>query len=136
MVPRPTHDINAPEAKTGDWNTIKTLMPYLWPHGEWGIKARVVTALICLAFSKIATVMVPVFYKDAVDLISEDQDFVVTALFGILIGIAGGELRGIILPPETRCNELFTYLVPVKSVGLPTFCGLVILTDFLNTLGI
>ena len=85
MVPRPTHNINTPETKTGDWNTIKTLMPYLWPHGEWGIKARVVTALICLAFSKIATVMVPVFYKDAVDLISKDQDFVVTALFGILI---------------------------------------------------
>lgn len=85
MVPRPTRNINTPETKTGDWNTIKTLMPYLWPHGEWGIKARVVTALICLAFSKIATVMVPVFYKDAVDLISKDQDFVVTALFGILI---------------------------------------------------
>jgi ABC-type transport system involved in Fe-S cluster assembly fused permease/ATPase subunit len=85
MVPRSTHDVNTTEAKTGDWNTIKTLMPYLWPHGEWGIKARVITALICLAFSKIATVMVPVFYKDAVDLISKDQDFVVTALFGILI---------------------------------------------------
>ena len=57
-------------------------------------------------------------------------------LLGILIGFCGAALRGIILPPETRCNVLFTYLLLVKSAGLPMFCGFTVFTVFLNTLGI
>ena len=88
MVPSSNYN----SAKTGltnnDWNTIKTLMPYLWPAKHWNIKARVIAALGCLTLAKIATVMVPVFYKDAVDLISQDQNFVISALFGVLVALS------------------------------------------------
>ena len=68
-----------------DWATIRTLLPYLWPKNELDVKARVLTALLCLGLSKLATVLVPVFYKEAVDLISTDGNFLLTSLIWILI---------------------------------------------------
>ena len=86
MPPRHAPDMSYRPSAKADWNTIRTLLPYLWPRGEWTIRARVVVALLCLITAKLATVMVPVLYKEAVDLISAEGAFVVTALVGILIG--------------------------------------------------
>ena len=107
--------------KNKDWKTIKTLMPYLWPENEWGIKARVLTALTCLALAKIATVMVPVFYKDAVDLISQDQKFVISALFGILIAYATARIAQ---QGFAELREFFFARVgqrAIRKVALKTF---------------
>ena len=116
---------NYNSAKTGltnnDWNTIKTLMPYLWPAKDWNIKARVIAALGCLALAKIATVMVPVFYKDAVDLISQDQNFVISALFGILVGYA---IARIAQQGFAELREFFFARVgqrAIRKVALKTF---------------
>ena len=35
-----------------DWQTVKTLFPYLWPQGEPGLRWRVVVAVIFLAAAK------------------------------------------------------------------------------------
>jgi ATP-binding cassette subfamily B protein len=104
-----------------DWNTIKTLMPYLWPAKDWNIKARVIAALGCLALAKIATVMVPVFYKDAVDLISKDQNFVISALFGILVAYA---IARIAQQGFAELREFFFARVgqrAIRKVALKTF---------------
>ena len=45
-----------------DWETIKTLLPYLW---EW--KWRVVIALSCLLLAKLTSVGVPLVFKDIID---------------------------------------------------------------------
>ncbi|MDP2133972.1 MAG: ABC transporter ATP-binding protein/permease [Sulfuritalea sp.] len=45
-----------------DWETIKTLLPYLW---AW--KGRVVFALSCLLLAKLTTVGVPLVFKDIID---------------------------------------------------------------------
>ena len=66
-----------------DWATIQTLLPYLWPKNEIDVKARVLAALLCLGISKLATVLVPVFFKEAVDLISTDENFLLTSLIWI-----------------------------------------------------
>ena len=109
------------KAKNSDWNTIKTLVPYLWPTKDWNIKTRVLAALVCLALAKIATVSVPVFYKDAVDLISLDQNFVISALFGILVayGIARMAQQGF-----AELREFFFARVgqrAIRKVALKTF---------------
>ena len=116
---------NYKSAKTGltnnDWNTIKTLMPYLWPAKNWNIKARVIAALGCLALAKIATVMVPVFYKDAVDLISKDQNFVISALFGVLVAYA---IARIAQQGFAELREFFFARVgqrAIRKVALKTF---------------
>ncbi len=45
-----------------DWQTIKTLLPYLW---AW--KGRVVLALLFLLLAKLANVAVPMVFKDIID---------------------------------------------------------------------
>ena len=45
-----------------DWETIKTLLPYLW---AW--KGRVVFALSCLLLAKLTNVSVPLVFKDIID---------------------------------------------------------------------
>ena len=45
-----------------DWQTIKTLLPYLW---AW--KGRVVFALTCLLLAKLTNVAVPMVFKDIID---------------------------------------------------------------------
>ena len=52
------------------YKTLATLLPYLWPAGEWTLRARVVVALALLVGSKVANVYVPLFYKDIIDALS------------------------------------------------------------------
>jgi ATP-binding cassette, subfamily B, heavy metal transporter len=46
----------------GDWQTIRTLLPYLW-----GYRGRIGAALACLVLAKVANVGVPVLMKKIVD---------------------------------------------------------------------
>ena len=121
MVPSSNYNSAKARPTNNDWNTIKTLMPYLWPAKDWNIKARVIAALGCLALAKIATVMVPVFYKDAVDLISKDQNFVISALFGILVAYA---IARIAQQGFAELREFFFARVgqrAIRKVALKTF---------------
>ena len=104
-----------------DWATIQTLLPFLWPKNELGVKARVLTALLCLGISKLATVLVPVFYKEAVDLISADQDFFFSSLIWILV--AYGTVR-IAQQAFAELREFFFARVgqrAIRKVALKTF---------------
>jgi ABC-type transport system involved in Fe-S cluster assembly fused permease/ATPase subunit len=49
------------------WQTLKSLLPYLWPEGRMDLKVRVVVAMIALFVSKIITVMTPYSFKYATD---------------------------------------------------------------------
>ena len=53
----------APEpSQRADWQTLKTLIPYLWSY-----RGRVVLALSCLLLAKVANVGVPMVFKHVVD---------------------------------------------------------------------
>ena len=54
--------------RSGIW----TLLPYLWPRGEWGLRLRVVGALLALTGAKVTTVYVPLLYRDAIDALTGD----------------------------------------------------------------
>ena len=54
--------------------TIKTLLPYLWPKDTSTIRTRVIIAMICLLCSKIASVYTPMIYKEVVDLVTENME--------------------------------------------------------------
>ncbi len=47
--------------------TLMTMVPYLWPPGEPGLRARVVISLVLLVFAKAANVLVPIAFARAVD---------------------------------------------------------------------
>jgi ATP-binding cassette subfamily B protein len=62
-----------PEAlkgRTGDgdqWETLKGLLPYLWPAGRTDLKWRVIAAMILLVVAKVITVWTPYAFKYATD---------------------------------------------------------------------
>ena len=94
------------EARRSTWRadlvTIRTLLPYLWPKGEAGLRARVVLAVIFLVAAKGFNVAVPWFYKGVVDALSpKDAAVAVVVPIALLVAYAGarvlsqalGELR-------------------------------------------
>ena len=61
---------NMTEQRLGELGTLRMLLRYLWPPGQVILRARVVLALMFLVLAKIATIYIPLFYKDAVDALS------------------------------------------------------------------
>ena len=64
---RTTFDPGAHESGRSHWATLVTLMPFLWPHGRWNLRLRVILALVLLASAKIAIIFIPFIYKELVD---------------------------------------------------------------------
>ncbi len=87
-----------------DFDTIATLVPYLWPRNALDLRIRVVAAVVCLIAAKGINVAVPWFYKESVDALSGDASTGAVAAavpVGLLIAYGGarvlalafGELR-------------------------------------------
>src|SRR5690349_9413221 len=60
-MPQPA-ETRVARTERGDWQTIRTLLPYLW-----GYRLRIGAALTCLVLAKVANVGVPVLMKHIVD---------------------------------------------------------------------
>ena len=88
-----------PEHRPG-FQTVLSLLPYLWPKGDLNSRVRVVVAVAFLVLAKVATVYVPIVYSQAVDgLVVKDHPltipFSLIVAYGLLrITSSGfGELR-------------------------------------------
>ncbi len=101
---RPSSSPGPAPTNRNDWQTIKTLLPYLWDY-----KGRVIAALICLIIAKVATVSVPLVLKGVVDHL--DKGKAVVALPVVLIvgygllrlaSSAFGELRDAVFAKVTQ----------------------------------
>ena len=57
----------------GGLQTIRRVLPYLWPEGQAWVKRRVVLALMALVVGKLIAVFTPFLYKAAVDSLSGEQ---------------------------------------------------------------
>jgi len=105
----------ASTAPRNDWQTIKSLVPFLWEH-----KPRLIAALGCLILAKLATVTMPWFLKDIVDHLSA-KDIVLTLPLALLIGYGVmrlaasgfGELRDAIFAKVTQSS--------IRRVALQVF---------------
>jgi ATP-binding cassette, subfamily B, heavy metal transporter len=71
--------------------TIASLLPYLWPKGDPGARARVAGAMLLLVLAKLATVYVPIVYGRTVDALAP-KDAAALAVPVALV-IAYGALR-------------------------------------------
>ncbi|MDP1525979.1 MAG: ABC transporter ATP-binding protein/permease [Rhodocyclaceae bacterium] len=58
-----------PAQERHDWQTLKTLFPYLW---QW--RGRILLALACLIGAKLANVSVPLIFKDIIDGFTTGKD--------------------------------------------------------------
>jgi len=63
----PVSSSRADAAERSDLATLRALLPYLWPVGEWDMRARVFLAIVCMISAKIAVVYVPILFKEAID---------------------------------------------------------------------
>ena len=63
-----------------EWSILKDMVPYLWPEGHPGLKARVVFALVALVLSKVVTVAAPYAFKYATDALTGKADAATTAV--------------------------------------------------------
>ena len=102
-----------------DLQTVRTLLPYLWPHGKPALRARVVMAVGLLVAAKATTVIVPFFYKFAVDALSAPAVVVVPVALLVAYGLARvmaqafGELRDAVFAKVAQRA--------VREAGLKTF---------------
>jgi len=60
------NDGNAP-MDVNHWNTVKTLVPYLWAKGRVDLRLRVILSLAFLVCAKLIGVYIPFLFKDIVD---------------------------------------------------------------------
>jgi ATP-binding cassette subfamily B protein len=119
----PSQNIRTPQAgPRNDWKTIRTLVPYLWPPGQPGLRLRVVVALVFLAAAKGINVGVPLLYKQAVDALTLKPGMTLVAVpvlvllaYGAARTLAGtfGELRDIAF---ARVGQR-----AIRAVGLQVF---------------
>ena len=63
-----------------EWSILRDMLPYLWPKGYPGLKARVVLALVALVLSKVVTVATPYAFKYATDALTGKADPATTAV--------------------------------------------------------
>jgi ABC-type transport system involved in Fe-S cluster assembly fused permease/ATPase subunit len=73
----------------GEMAAVRRLLPYLWPAGDWDLRARVVLALFCLVVAKLAIVSVPIFYKGAVDALSVGTATALALPIGLVLAYGG-----------------------------------------------
>jgi ABC-type transport system involved in Fe-S cluster assembly fused permease/ATPase subunit len=72
----------APGARNG-LQTVRTLLPYLWPADALGVRLRVLLAAALLIAAKVATVYIPIIYSHAVDALAP-KDHILTIPFGLI----------------------------------------------------
>ncbi len=101
MISR-TEQPESAQPALGSIGTLRRFLPYLWPQGEWTLRARVVLAVACLVAAKVAIVFVPIFYRDAIDALDmEPGSAALTLPVGFILAygaarvlsLAFGELR-------------------------------------------
>lgn len=63
----PSNSDRSLAADGNQWAILRDMLPYLWPAGHPGLKARVAFALVALVLSKVVTVATPYAFKHATD---------------------------------------------------------------------
>jgi ATP-binding cassette subfamily B protein len=93
MRSEPTNTTPHPEA---GWGTMRRFLPYLWPKGETGLKARVVIALVLVFIAKGATLTMPFAYKGAIDRMSGGVTAAAGLAIALVVAYAGARFAGVL----------------------------------------
>ena len=91
------------------WAALSILGRHLWPKDEWGLRTRVVVALVLLVLAKLTNVYVPILYKHAVDGLGEKAQAVAVPValivaygFARVLAQAFGEVRDAVFAPVSQ----------------------------------
>ncbi len=105
----------------GQWAAFATLLPHLWPKGQYEMRARVVIALLCLAAAKFFNIFVPMLFKRLVDHLGHKPDLAITLPLGLLL--AYGLARVLTQSFSELRDAVFARVAQraIRKVALDTF---------------
>lgn len=116
-------DTNQPD--NGDryhhWRTLRAMLPYLWPADETGLRVRVVGALACLVLAKVTNVIVPLFFKDAVDVLSKENAEALALPVGLLVAYGLARLLTVVFQELREALFARVKMRATRVVALETF---------------
>lgn len=69
---------------TPDTRTLLRVMPDLWPREHFGLRVRVIVALVFLVLAKVAVLITPFIYRDAVDALTGDTAMMAVPVFLVI----------------------------------------------------
>ncbi|MGE0485478.1 MAG: ABC transporter ATP-binding protein/permease [Gammaproteobacteria bacterium] len=100
---------------------MKSLLPYLWPAGRRDTRLRVVVAMGFLALAKLATVWVPLLYRDLVDGLSDPAHLPLELPLALLLAYGG--LRVLQIAFAELRDWVFARVAQgaIRDVALQTF---------------
>jgi ATP-binding cassette subfamily B protein len=96
--PQPNANYGAQEPiEQNSWQTLSTLLPYLWPKGRNDLKVRVVISVIMLLAAKLVTLWVPFLFKQSIEAMTAPagQAIAVPVALIVAYGIARSAMQGI-----------------------------------------
>jgi ABC-type transport system involved in Fe-S cluster assembly fused permease/ATPase subunit len=114
---------------SGDFDAIRSLLPYLWPADAYTLRVRVVASLVLMTLAKITTVAVPVILKYAVDALtaptSSEGISAKTIVIAVPVGllIAYGVARILSLAFKELQGAVFAKVAEraIRKAGVKTF---------------
>ena len=86
MVPHHSRGIEIAEKGPTDYMVVKRLVPFLWPQGEWTLRARLVVAFVCIVFAKAATVTLPFLVGLTVNALSVENAAIIVVPIALILG--------------------------------------------------
>jgi ATP-binding cassette subfamily B protein len=92
-LPPPAPTAAAKADEQNHLRTLITLLPYLWPEGEAGLRFRVVASLSLLVVAKAVNVLVPIAFARAVDALAPQQGAGAMLAIPIALVLAYGLMR-------------------------------------------
>lgn len=118
-MPTPYHSSQNQASST--LKPLKQLWPYLWSIQPIGMKIRFVIAALCLIISKVATLLIPQFYKEAVNILTPSISGYVLVPTFMIIGYGVARLLSTLFA-ELR-DAIFAHVTQetVRKAGLDVF---------------
>ena len=104
-----------------DLGTLALLLPHVWPRNAPELHARVLLSLALLVGAKIATVNVPILYKQAIDALSGGASVAITVPIALIVGY--GLLRIVASASAELRDAVFAKVGQraMRALGLATF---------------
>jgi len=108
--------------KRGDtgWAPIRRFLPYLWPAGHPGLKARVIFAVVLVFIAKAATLTMPFAYKAAIDRMTAGREAEAMLAIALVVAYAGARFGGVLF--DNLRNVRRAHLRVPNTIGIDHHC--------------
>ncbi|MDA5555541.1 ABCB family ABC transporter ATP-binding protein/permease [Shimia sp. MMG029] len=112
----------AQEERRSNMRIIRSVLPYIWPKGETGLRVRVICAILALVMAKVVAVFTPMLYKSAVDTLA-GEGVPVLALGAVGLTLAYGTNRLLAVGFDQLRDLLFAKVSQraLRRLALTTF---------------